>query len=185
MAENNSSPSLHSIPEQLQNVIDKLELSLYDEWTSPLPFPIERIVGPNDNVIGGSLMVVNPDILQYLAPSFSGCRMYFSKHDYNPANGFKSSDRSPNTATDWDRLRTDLCRATYQYGGFHLISNGYSKGGKSKSRKLVCKQSRRYIKSTKHDGPGHEAEGVDCYRESSFVNDRKKNSRGVEGLKNG
>lgn len=172
--------------DDLQNLIDHLLESACKDWSAPLPFHIESVVGPLGNEVL-STPGLCPDILQYLGPSFLGCKVFFSKSVYNPSNGFTIGSKGE-AATSWDQLRKDLCRATLKHGGFLLISNGYSDASSSAgSRKLICQHAKNYQKKTRScNKPGqHQSNDlvVANYRISSFVNDRKKNSRGPSGSK--
>lgn len=166
--------------EQLQCCIDGLLLSSHTaEWSAHLPFHVERVVGPNNNTILAKSGCC-PDILKYLGSEFRGCKVYFPTTLYNPSNGFSTLGARTVTPTDWDRLRVDLSRATMQNGGYHLISNGYTLPN---SRKLLCQHGRCYQKNRSYNGPGRQPDAGGLYRKSSFVDDRRKNSRGPNGTK--
>ena len=187
MDDNNDCTNLH---DRIQYELDRYFNSLETEWVSPMTFPMHT----GDDCIS-TATTMDVDICVFIgwlpqADHIKGYYAYFNRNEFPPCT-------DPSTVFDeqgsFSILRARISRAAIA-NGFSIVMNGNTNKKSLANRKafpmgseppymsrtFMCDRYRRYNKKRKQP-PGNSIEME--HRNISLHNDKRGNSRGIDGKK--
>lgn len=161
---------MHLSPWRLPHFNHLINEKTVTPWHAPIPFPISRLVLDHKLVVIDTPTdladILNPPIHPSLI--WNTCQIYFSREHFDPSTAYDVTNSS------FLLLSQQLSMVCLK-SGFCLVSSGCTKKGAT-NRRILCQQGRIYKAQTSPDTTDPEAETVK-FRKSSFIDDRRLNSR--------